>query len=49
VQIEQMSTIQEAMKKEQNIIFRSKPKYNEMKRSTSVLFVSFALRSMGSG
>lgn len=29
VQIEQMSTIQEAMKKEQNIIARSKPKYNE--------------------
>lgn len=29
VQIEQMSTINEAAKKEYNIISRSKPKYNE--------------------
>lgn len=29
VQIEQMSTIQEAMDKERNIIARSKPKHNE--------------------
>ena len=29
VQIEQMSTIQEAIEKEKNIITRSKPKYNE--------------------
>lgn len=29
VQIEQMSTIQEAIAKEQNIIARSKPKHNE--------------------